>query len=190
MLQQAKQLHWLEPTLVFVVIEYHSYFWLCSCLCQYSSGLCSSLSLVPTLPNLFNMHEKRGGARDLTSRDKSWHDVMKERRSTTIDFESVHQLQFIIHGSLKPSRILLHSLEGFGTISSIHVELERLKVWFAHAQFSHLTTLDTGYVTHVTLETRLPLVFQRATLKNWEEPGDEAILAYNSVAHSDFKLYR
>ena len=91
---------------------------------------------------------------------------MKERRSTTVDFKSVHQLQFIIHGSLKPSRILLHSLEGFGTISSIHVELECLKLWLAHAQFSHLATLGTGYVTHVTLETRLPLVFQRATLKN------------------------
>ena len=35
---------------------------------------------------------------------------MKERRSTTIDFESVHQLQFIIHGSLKPSSILLYTL--------------------------------------------------------------------------------
>ena len=69
---------------------------------------------------------------------------MKERQSTTIDFELVHQLQFIIHGSLKPSRILLHSLEGFGTISSIHVKLEHLKLWLAHAQFSHLATLDTS----------------------------------------------
>ena len=100
---------------------------------------------------------------------------MKGRWSTTVDFEMVHQLQFIIHGSLKPSRILLHSLEGFGTISSIHVEVERLKLWLAHTQFSHLATLDMGYVTHVTLETGLPLVFQHATLKNWEEPGDEAM---------------
>ena len=46
--------------------------------------------------------------------------------------------------------------------------------WLAHAQFSNLATLDTGYVTHVTLGTRLPLVFQCATLKNWEEPGDRA----------------
>ena len=99
---------------------------------------------------------------------------MKERRSTIVDFKMVHKLQFIIHGSLNPSRILLHLLEGFGTISSIRVELERLKVWLAHAQFSHLATLDMGYVTHVTLETRLPRVFQHATLKNREEPGDEA----------------
>ena len=99
--------------------------------------------------------EKRGNLGSNIMWQKSWHDVMKERRSTTVDFESVHQLQFIIHGSLNPSGILLHSLEGFGTISSIQVELECLKLWLAHTQFSHLATLDTGYVTHMTLETRL-----------------------------------
>ena len=37
--------------------------------------------------------------------------------------------------------------------------------------------LSTGYVTHVTSDTRPgPLAFQRATLKNREGPGDEASL--------------
>ena len=92
-----------------------------------SSGGFVLWRLVPRLPDLFNMHEKEGSLGSNITWQKSWHDVMKERRSTTVDFESVHQLQFIIHGSLKPSRILLHSLEGFGTISSIHVELSTWK---------------------------------------------------------------
>ena len=83
---------------------------------------------VASLPDLFNVHEKRGGAWDPMSRDKRRHNVMKDGLSTTVDFELVYQLQLIKHRSLRPSRILLHSLEGFGTISSIHIELERLTI--------------------------------------------------------------
>ena len=59
--------------------------------------------------------------------DKCWHDVMKERLSTAIDFE----LQFIKHNYLRHSVIILQSLKGFGIIS-----LEHLKIWLTHAQFS------------------------------------------------------
>ena len=102
---------------------------------------------------------------------------MKERRSTTVDFELVHQLQFIKHSYLRPSRILQHLFEGFGTISSIHVELERLKVWLAHTQVSRSATLPTliygAYITHMTLDPRLPL-YLSCMLKKIREPGDEA----------------
>ena len=54
--------------------------------------------------------------------------------------------------------IILHSLEALGTISSIHVELEHLKIWLAHVQFSRSTTLPT-YVSHMTLDPRLPLFY-------------------------------
>ena len=33
-------------------------------------------SLVPRIPDLFNMHEKRGRAWDLMTCDKHWHDIM------------------------------------------------------------------------------------------------------------------
>ena len=33
--------------------------------------------------------------------------------------------------------------------------------------------INHDYVNYVGLNTRFPLVVQRATLKNWEEPGDE-----------------
>ena len=45
----------------------------------------------------------------------------------------------------------------------------------AHSQLRSLYGLSTGDVTHVTLDTG-PLAFQRATLKSWEWPGDEATL--------------
>ena len=49
------------------------------------------LSLVP-VPMSFSMYmRERGGIWDLISHDKRWHDIMKERQSTTVDFESVHQ---------------------------------------------------------------------------------------------------
>ena len=114
-------------------------------------------SLVSTLPDLF---EKRG-------RLVSW-----QKLAWRHEREAVNNRRFRISPPTSvyhTSRILLHSLE---YISS---ELERLKVWLVHAHFSHLATLDTGYVTHVTLETRLLLIFRRATLKNWEEPGDKAV---------------
>ena len=48
------------------------------------------------------------------------------RRAVVNDFESIHQLQFIKSSSLRPSRILLHSLEGFGIVAPSAFELERL----------------------------------------------------------------
>ena len=66
---------------------------------------------------------------------------MKERRSITN-----RSTNFSLSNSyLRPSRILLHSFEGFGIIhvSSIDVELERLKIWLAHMQFSQSATLPT-----------------------------------------------
>ena len=54
-------------------------------------------SLFPRLPNHFNIHEKRGGAWDPISRDKCWHDFMKDGLSTTwfqiAPHTSVHQTQ-------------------------------------------------------------------------------------------------
>ena len=44
---------------------------------------------------------------------------MKERRSTTVNFELVCQLQFIKHSSLRPSRIPLHSLCQYGAVENI-----------------------------------------------------------------------
>ena len=48
-------------------------------------------SLVTRLHNLLNTHEKRGGAWDPMSHDKHWHNIVKERDSTTVDFESFRQ---------------------------------------------------------------------------------------------------
>ena len=59
------------------------------------------------------------------SRDKLWHH--EREADSDCRFRIGCQLQFTERSSLWPSRILLHSLEGFGTISSIHVELGRLK---------------------------------------------------------------
>ena len=89
------------------------------------------VSLVPRLPDLFNMHEKEG-------EPGIEHDVMKERRPTTIVFELVHQFQFIIHGSFKDPTTLASRLW-----HHIFRPCRRLKVWFAYAQFSHLATLDS-----------------------------------------------
>ena len=86
-------------------------------------------SLVPRFPDHFNVHEKRGGGPwDPTSRDKCWHDSIKERWSTTVDFKLVHQLQFIKHSSLRPPRILLCSHECFVVISSIRNKLKHLNI--------------------------------------------------------------
>ena len=46
--------------------------------------------------------------------------LARHHEREAVDFESVWQLQFIKHSSLRPSRIPLHLLEGFGTTSSIH----------------------------------------------------------------------
>jgi len=80
------------------------------------------------------------------SHDKCWYDVVKERRSTTAYFKSVHQLQFTKHSCLRPSRMLRHSLQGFGTLSSIHVELECLKIWLAQCNFHNLPPFLTLYM--------------------------------------------
>ena len=93
------------------------------------------------------------------SRDKCWHDIMKESLSTTTNFKLVHQLQFIKHRYLRPSRILLHSLEGFGIISSTHVELERLKIRLAHAQFSQSTTWYVGLRYTCDITSQAPPLF-------------------------------
>ena len=94
------------------------------------------------------------------------------------DFESVHQLQFIKHSYLRTSRILLHLLEGFGTISLIHIELEHLSENMArlHAIFtichpSYSSIWAYMYVMHVTLDPRLPL-FSRKDGESREETRD------------------
>ena len=75
--------------------------------------------------------------------------------------------------------ILLHSLEGFDIISSNLVELECLKIWLAHMQFSQSATLPTliygAYITHVMLDPR-PSSFSRV---RWE-PGDKANIHHAS----------
>ena len=102
---------------------------------------------------------------------------MKERLSTTADFESVHQLQFIKHSYLRPSRILWHSLEDFGTVSSIH--MERLKIWLTHMQFSRSATLPilvygpTSCAWHWISGSPSFLVY----VEKIGEPGDEARFA-------------
>ena len=98
-------------------------------------------------PQCFNVHQKWGrGGGNAISHDKCWHDVMKDRQPTTVDFESVHQLQFIKHSYLRPSRILLHPLEGFGTISFIHVELEQLKYGSPTCNFHDPPPFQPQYV--------------------------------------------
>ena len=72
------------------------------------------------------------------------------------------------------------------------IERESSKIVLAHVQFSPLATLPTfvygAYVTHVTLDTRLP--FPLVQLKK-EEPGDEANIDYISLArsHSLYNLH-
>ena len=92
---------------------------------------------------------------------------MKKRWSTPADFVSAHLLQFIKYSCLRPSRILRHSLEGFGTISSIHVKLECLRIWLAHTQFSWSATLPAVVYGAYVTNTRLPL-FLSCMLKRSE----------------------
>ena len=119
------------------------------------------ISLVPRLPNLFKCSWEKEGEPGIQSQVTNVN-VMKERRSTTVDFESLHQLQFITHSSLRPSHILLNSLKVFGTISSVHVELEHLKICIARPQ-SIITTRHPSYlciwgdICHVRLDLRHPL---------------------------------
>ena len=58
--------------------------------------------------------------------------------------------------------------------------MERLKMWLTHTQYSWSATLPTllqgAYITHVTLDPRLPL-FLSYMLKMIREPGDEAMFA-------------
>ena len=129
----------------------------------------SSHTKLKVASSLFNMHEKRGGAWDPTSRDKSWHDVMKEKRSTTVNFESVHQFQFIIHGYLNPSSILLHSLWRLWHHIFHPCQTGAFENMARPRTISHLATLDMGYVTHVTLETRL---FSHFSACNIEKLGE------------------
>ena len=136
-----------------------------------------TLTSFPGSPTFFNVHEGKRGSPGI---QHHWHDIMKKRWSTTVNFKSVLQLQFIKHSCLRPSRILQHLFEGFGTISSIHIELERS---FAPTQFPWSATLPPfiygAYVTHMTLDPRHPLSLSLSlscTLKKIREPGDEASL--------------
>ena len=79
----------------------------------------SYYSLVPRLPAYMRKEGESGVQSHVTN-------IAMTSLKTTVDVKSVCQLQFIKHCSLRPSRILVHSLEGFGTISYIHVKLEHL----------------------------------------------------------------
>ena len=110
---------------------------------DYCYSLMSMPSLVPRPPDLFfNVHERKRGSlgSNVTWQMLAWR---HEREAVNSCWCRIGSLQFIKHSCLRPSRILRHLLEGFGTISSIHIELERLKIWLAHMQFSWSATLPT-----------------------------------------------
>ena len=130
-------------------------------------------SLVFRLPDV---HENRRGAWDLISQDKRWHNVIKERRSTTINFESIRQLKFIKHRSLRPSRILLHLVKGFGTISSIQVELVHLEVCSPTLNYHNPPPFLPLYIYGVTFVTWewIPGSSYLVYIEKIGDPRDEA----------------
>ena len=123
--------------------------------------LVSRLVLRP--PDLFNIHKKREGAWYPISCNKCWHDMMKERRSATVDFKSVCQLQFTKHSSLRLSRFYVHRTGALEDIVCPH---------------SIITTHHPSYlciqgnICHMRCGPRLPL--SRVYVEKIGEPGDKA----------------
>ena len=132
---------------------------------SYSERL-SSCSLVPRPLSAFLTCRKktRGGLVSKVTCQTlhySWHDAIRKVRPITGDFKPVGIFQFMKCCSVKPQRIVLHSPKALDIMSFTRVELERLKIWLAHGQFSRSATLPTypsiwAYVTHVILDPRLP----------------------------------
>ena len=63
---------------------------------------CVLASLVPRLPNLSTYTRKRKDVASNVTWSQHWHNIIKERRLTALNFKSVRQLQFIKHSSMRP----------------------------------------------------------------------------------------
>ena len=123
-------------------------------------------SLVPRLPDLFNVHEKEGGTWDLISRDKRWHEVMKEKRSTTVDFESVPYRGSTVHSVHYPEyRRLIIELESQRQIYCTHIYTHTpaiilfLTTRHTHTHTHTLTLLHPPSPPHTYTQV-LPIGFQ------------------------------
>ena len=93
-------------------------------------------------------------------------------------------LIFVLSAAFSHSNVtqwgILHLPESFKALPYSHRAFRIKFVLIAHDQFSHLTTVDTGYFTHMTLGTR-QVLGSPSVMETKEEPWDKARHIFNSM---------
>ena len=136
----------------------------------------SKVAWSPGSPIFSTYTREEGGAWDPTSREKCQHDVMEASEKSVSQQQSIsNQLQFIKNSSLRPSRILLHSLEGFGIICSIRCWTGTLEnIACPRALFMiHLPSYSSIRYGPMSVGSQAPPL-ALMYIEKIGEPGDEA----------------
>ena len=136
---------------------------------EWGCYICIYTNLAPRLSDLFNVHEKRRRAWDLMSCDKSWHDVMKERRqqlsilkwSTNFSYQKQLFEASKDHDTLT-WRLWHHIFHPHRTGVLENMIRPHAIFTICHPSYPSMW----AYVTHMTLDPRLPL-FSHVCCKEW-----------------------
>ena len=130
-------------------------------------------SLVSQLPDLINVHKRRGGAGIQSHVINVGMTSLKRGSQQLTISQVVRQFQFTKHTALSGLQGSYTHLKALASISSIHFKLERLKIYSSPKLSCYdLPPWIWGDVCQVRLDPRLPL-FLVYVEKNGE-PGDEA----------------
>ena len=143
--------------------------WGNKCACACTTILASS----PAPSQLFSLAgKKRERVWDLKSRDKCWQTGVALALPQSINFKPVWHLWSIKRSSARPQRITLPSLivsvAFFSPVLNQSTRKSRSPT-ICHPSYPSIW----AYITHVTLDPRLPLL-SRVCVEKIGEPGDKA----------------